>query len=195
MAPRLFDENHTQSPDITSHPHTLGSLYITSTFTKKMMEVIRQHRTSPVYVSKHHYGIHDYGIHDYGIRSPTSKITFRHHTFIWLDCEKKCGVSDGEHHMKEMEAAAELLEKSTPLTPSNYAHFHSSKLKLSGKHVRKKVHNYSYVSFDPIHTYGLCHHLIQRALHVKDSYVNTSGKAGAQIPHPPLGDDSPPWGR
>jgi hypothetical protein len=25
--------------------------------------------------------------------------------------------------------------------------------------------------------------------------VNTSGKAGAQIPHPPLGDDSPPWGR
>jgi hypothetical protein len=26
-------------------------------------------------------------------------------------------------------------------------------------------------------------------------FVNTSGKAGAQIPHPPLGDDSPPWGR
>jgi hypothetical protein len=25
--------------------------------------------------------------------------------------------------------------------------------------------------------------------------VNTSGKAGAQIPHPPLGDESPPWGR
>jgi hypothetical protein len=25
--------------------------------------------------------------------------------------------------------------------------------------------------------------------------VNTSGKVGAQIPHPPLGDDSPPWGR
>jgi hypothetical protein len=25
--------------------------------------------------------------------------------------------------------------------------------------------------------------------------VNTSGKAGAQIPHPPLGDDSSPWGR
>jgi hypothetical protein len=25
--------------------------------------------------------------------------------------------------------------------------------------------------------------------------VNTSGKAGAQIPHLPLGDDSPPWGR
>jgi hypothetical protein len=25
--------------------------------------------------------------------------------------------------------------------------------------------------------------------------VNTSGKAGAQIPHPPLGDDSPPRGR
>jgi hypothetical protein len=25
--------------------------------------------------------------------------------------------------------------------------------------------------------------------------VNTSGKAGTQIPHLPLGDDSPPWGR
>jgi hypothetical protein len=25
--------------------------------------------------------------------------------------------------------------------------------------------------------------------------VNTSGKAGAHIPHPPLGDDSSPWGR
>jgi hypothetical protein len=25
--------------------------------------------------------------------------------------------------------------------------------------------------------------------------VNTSGKAGAQIPHLPLGDDAPPWGR
>jgi hypothetical protein len=25
--------------------------------------------------------------------------------------------------------------------------------------------------------------------------VNTSGKAGAQIPQLPLGDDSPPWGR
>jgi hypothetical protein len=27
------------------------------------------------------------------------------------------------------------------------------------------------------------------------SNVNTSGKAGAQIPHLPLGDDSSPWGR
>jgi hypothetical protein len=26
-------------------------------------------------------------------------------------------------------------------------------------------------------------------------FVNTSGKAGAQIPHLPLGDDSSPWGR
>jgi hypothetical protein len=26
-------------------------------------------------------------------------------------------------------------------------------------------------------------------------YVYTSGKAGAQIPHLPLEDDSPPWGR
>jgi hypothetical protein len=25
--------------------------------------------------------------------------------------------------------------------------------------------------------------------------VNTSGKAGTQIPHLPLGDDPPPWGR
>jgi hypothetical protein len=29
----------------------------------------------------------------------------------------------------------------------------------------------------------------------KDLDVNTSGKAGAQIPQLPLGDDSPPWGR
>jgi hypothetical protein len=28
-----------------------------------------------------------------------------------------------------------------------------------------------------------------------DSNVNTSGKAGAQIPQLPLGDDSTPWGR
>jgi hypothetical protein len=27
------------------------------------------------------------------------------------------------------------------------------------------------------------------------SYVNTSGKAGAQIPHLPLGDDASPCGR
>jgi hypothetical protein len=30
---------------------------------------------------------------------------------------------------------------------------------------------------------------------VPSATVNTSGKAGAQIPHLPLGDDSPPWGR
>jgi hypothetical protein len=30
---------------------------------------------------------------------------------------------------------------------------------------------------------------------VMASFVNTSGKAGAQIPHLPLGDDSFPWGR
>jgi hypothetical protein len=29
----------------------------------------------------------------------------------------------------------------------------------------------------------------------KLKYVNTSGKAGAQIPQLPLGDDSSPWGR
>jgi hypothetical protein len=28
----------------------------------------------------------------------------------------------------------------------------------------------------------------------KAEAVNTSGKAGAQIPQLPLGDDSPPWG-
>jgi hypothetical protein len=27
------------------------------------------------------------------------------------------------------------------------------------------------------------------------AFVNTSGKAGAQIPQLPLGDDSSPWGR
>jgi hypothetical protein len=47
---------------------------------------------------------------------------------------KKCGVSNGELHMKAMEAAAVLLEQSTPLTPSNYARAHSTKLKLLGKH-------------------------------------------------------------
>jgi hypothetical protein len=36
--------------------------------------------------------------------------------------------------MKAMEAAAVLLEQSTPLTPSNYARAHSTKLKLRGKH-------------------------------------------------------------
>jgi hypothetical protein len=30
---------------------------------------------------------------------------------------------------------------------------------------------------------------------LRDDFVNTSGKAGAQIPHLPLGDDSSPWGR
>jgi hypothetical protein len=40
--------------------------------------------------------------------------------------------------MKAMEAAAILLEQSTPLTPSNYARVHSTKLKLCGKHVKKK---------------------------------------------------------
>jgi hypothetical protein len=29
----------------------------------------------------------------------------------------------------------------------------------------------------------------------KTKDANTSGKAGAQIPHLPLGDDSSPWGR
>jgi hypothetical protein len=31
--------------------------------------------------------------------------------------------------------------------------------------------------------------------YVIDDDGNTSGKAGAQIPHLPLGDDSSPWGR
>jgi hypothetical protein len=30
--------------------------------------------------------------------------------------------------------------------------------------------------------------------HLHTPHVNTSGKAGAQIPHLPLGDDSPPLG-
>jgi hypothetical protein len=40
---------------------------------------------------------------------------------------------------------------------------------------------------------GLPMHLWYHLL--PQTYVNTSGKAGAQIPHLPLGDDSPPWGR
>jgi hypothetical protein len=40
----------------------------------------------------------------------------------------------------------------------------------------------------PLITYGL-------DKQVADVGGNTSGKAGAQIPHPPLGDDSSPWGR
>jgi hypothetical protein len=34
-----------------------------------------------------------------------------------------------------------------------------------------------------------------KQLHLVGYSVNISGKAGAQIPHLPLGDDSPPWGR
>jgi hypothetical protein len=83
-------------------------------------------------VAKHHYGLNDYGI-----RSPVAKNTFRHCNFICLACEK-CGVINGEHHMKAMEAAAILLEQSTSLTPSNYARAHSTKLKLRGKHATKK---------------------------------------------------------
>jgi hypothetical protein len=41
--------------------------------------------------------------------------------------------------MKEIEAAAIHLEQSTPLTPSNYARAHSTKLKLRGKHAPKKI--------------------------------------------------------
>jgi hypothetical protein len=48
-----------------------------------MTEVIRQHHANRLYVAKYHYGLNDYGI-----RSPAAKITFRHHTFIWLACEK-----------------------------------------------------------------------------------------------------------
>jgi hypothetical protein len=52
--------------------------------------------------------------------------------------QKKCGVSNGEHHMKAMEAAYILLEQSTPLPPSNYARAHSAKLKLRCKHATQK---------------------------------------------------------
>jgi hypothetical protein len=55
---------------------------------------------------------------------------------------KKCGVSNGKHHIKAMEAAAILLEQSTPLTPYNYARTHTTKLKLRGKHATKKMFNY-----------------------------------------------------
>jgi hypothetical protein len=46
--------------------------------------------------------------------------------------------------------------------------------------------------------------ILHASMHWKDgidaslwpmTVVNTSGKAGAQIPHLSLGDDSPPWGR
>jgi hypothetical protein len=38
--------------------------------------------------------------------------------------------------------------------------------------------------------------LVQKELKSRENRsVNTSGKAGAQIPLLPLGDDSPPWGR
>jgi hypothetical protein len=57
-------------------------------------------------------------------------------SFGW--CVKKCGVSHREHYMKTMEAAAILLEHYTPLTSSNYARAHYTKLKLCGKHVQKK---------------------------------------------------------
>jgi hypothetical protein len=33
-----------------------------------------------------------------------------------------------------------------------------------------------------------------RQYNLMEGTVNTSGKTGAQIPHLPLGDDSPPWG-
>jgi hypothetical protein len=36
--------------------------------------------------------------------------------------------------------------------------------------------------------------LVERSIRLKFG-VNTSGKAGAQIPQLPLGDDSSPWGR
>jgi hypothetical protein len=46
---------------------------------------------------------------------------------------------------------------------------------------------------------GACFHNAQSGAPLRvtlsDLGVNTSGKAGAQIPHLPLGDDSSPWGR
>jgi hypothetical protein len=134
LARRLFDASPVESPGTIPAPPTLGALQIPTTFPKKMMEVIRQHHANRLYVAKHHYGLNDYGI-----RSSAAKITFRHRTFIWLACEKKCGVSNGELHMKAMEAAAVLLEQSTPLTPSNYARAHSTKLKLRGKHAPRTL--------------------------------------------------------
>jgi hypothetical protein len=131
LACRLFDAPPTEYPGKMPPPPNLGSLQIPSTFPNKMTEVIRQHHVNRLYVAKHHYGLNDYGI-----RSPAAKITFRHGTFIWLVCEK-CGVSHGEHHMKAMKTSAIILEHSTPLTPSNYARVHSTKLKLCGKHVPK----------------------------------------------------------
>jgi hypothetical protein len=134
LARRLFDASPVEYPGKIPAPPTLGALQIPTTFLKKMMEVIRQHHANRLYVAKHHYGLNDYGI-----RSSAAKITFQHRTFIWLAYEKKCGVSNGELHMKEMEAAAVLLEQSTPLTPSNYARAHSTKLKLRGKHAPRTL--------------------------------------------------------
>jgi hypothetical protein len=88
LAHRLFDASPVESPCKIPAPPTLGALQIPSTFTKKMMEVIRQHHTNRLYVEKHHYGLNDYGI-----RSSDAKITFRHRTFIWLACEKNVGLA------------------------------------------------------------------------------------------------------
>jgi hypothetical protein len=88
LARRLFDASPVESPGKIPAPPTVGALQIPSRFPKKMMEVIRQHHANCLYVAKYHYGLNDYGI-----RSSAAKITFRHRTFIWLECEKNVGLA------------------------------------------------------------------------------------------------------
>jgi hypothetical protein len=53
----------------------------------------------------------------------------------------------------------------------------------------KRIHNvYIHADERPINRKGIRDSALRGC-------VNTSGKAGAQIPQLPLGDNSPPWGR
>jgi hypothetical protein len=53
----------------------------------------------------------------------------------------------------------------------------------------KRIRNiYIHADERPINQKGIQDSALQES-------VNTSGKDGAQIPQPPLGDDSSPWGR
>jgi hypothetical protein len=107
-------------PSIDVQPCSLKPLHVPSKFPKRMVDVILQQFSNQLYIAKHHY---DLG--DYVTITHAAKIVFHHRTFIWLEFESIAGISFGERSMKNTEDDADVLQRSTPLTPSSFARDHN----------------------------------------------------------------------
>jgi hypothetical protein len=88
------------------------------------------------------------------------------------------------------------LDNEASLALRNYLTKHGINYQLAPSHIHwRKNSERAIQTFKNHFIAGLCSVDPTFPLKFWDKLVNTSGKAGAQIPHLPLGNDSSPWGR